>query len=553
MSDFDDELLELVDGSGKDKERKRKREGGKSKHASKRRKADVSDDDPESEEGGGPSASNSDPDPYPLQGKFIDEDDMQRLLDLPEIEREQIIAARMEERQKVLDKKALAALIKEQRSGIGGGDSDGPTGVAKAAKRQHTARGATKEKSSKLDELKAKRKAKDEKAKNRNSPKRDRSSSPMEMETDSESSEDEDGVITKDEEEEEKERKLILGSKHKSSKDGAESEQDETPATLEDLERVRLSRSAIAKYLLNAMKDALGREEAVYRICMISELTPDLVKPYKIDEKMFDRQAELVHGKAKKRFNLDKVSNAKFEQKEFERLKATFHSERVLSRSDIAAILAKSRSISLNTANGGAGAGAGAGAGTAHWVKLERSRLLQARTLAERRLDHKEVAELDAQIAEFDKMHGKSGGGGGGAGDLGGDDDSSLGKSRDGTKSSSGSDVLMKLSEKNRKANAEAVRKAEQMEVERRRRERKAQSGTSTPVPIDPSARLRTVPRTSINKTPTPVPSRSGTPSVALAPTPLKAGSKGPTGNGTPVKSFEAKVMADIEVDLGDF
>lgn len=70
---------------------------------------------------------------------------------------------------------------------------------------------------------------------NRNSPKRDRSSSPMEMETDSESSEDEDGVITKDEEEEEKERKLILGSKHKPSKDGAESEQDETPATLEDL------------------------------------------------------------------------------------------------------------------------------------------------------------------------------------------------------------------------------------------------------------------------------------------------------------------------------
>lgn len=53
-------------------------------------------------------------------------------MDLPEVEREEIIATRMEERQKVLDRKAIALLVKKQQEG----DSDGgATGVSKAAKR----------------------------------------------------------------------------------------------------------------------------------------------------------------------------------------------------------------------------------------------------------------------------------------------------------------------------------------------------------------------------------------------------------------------------------
>lgn len=120
----------------------------------------VSSDEPESEDEAS-GANVAEPDPYPLQGKYIDEADMLRLLALPEIQREEILATRMEERQKVLDKKMLREL-REMQQGYskGGAGEDGPTGVARAAKRQHTARGATKEKSSKLDELKAKRKAK---------------------------------------------------------------------------------------------------------------------------------------------------------------------------------------------------------------------------------------------------------------------------------------------------------------------------------------------------------------------------------------------------------
>jgi len=59
-------------------------------------------------------------------------------------------------------------------------------------------------------------------------------------------------------------------------------------------------------------------------------------------------------------------------------------------------------------------------------------------------------------------------------------------------------DLLAKVNERNRKANAEAVRRAELVESERKRKERKLAAmnrGTPTP-PVDPSARLKTVPRT---------------------------------------------------------
>jgi len=99
--------------------------------------------------------------------------------------------------------------------------------------------------------------------------------------------------------------------------------------------------------------------------------------------------------------------------------------------------------------------------------------------LAQRRQDAKEVEEIERKIAEFDAVHG-------------------TGAEGTTTPNHDTSDVLTKLSEKNRKANAEAVRRAEIAEAERRRRERKlALAGNSgTVTPTDPSARLRTIPRT---------------------------------------------------------
>lgn len=51
---------------------------------------------------------------YPLEGKYVDEDDRDRLLDLPEIEREEILAGRLEEQQAERDRQALEAMYRER-------------------------------------------------------------------------------------------------------------------------------------------------------------------------------------------------------------------------------------------------------------------------------------------------------------------------------------------------------------------------------------------------------------------------------------------------------
>ncbi|KAG5353608.1 hypothetical protein C0989_004716 [Termitomyces sp. Mn162] len=528
MSDLEleDELLALA---GVDK--KRKRSQGSSKASSfKKRKADMSDSEgegPESEEG-------EEDESYPLEGKFIDEADRLRLMQMNEIERENIIASRLEEKQRKHDQRIISQMYNQQQRGA---DADA---VSKAAKRQHTARGATKEKSRKLDELKAKRKAKDEKQRTKGSPKRDRSSSPMDMEISDDESED--GQISKYEQEEEKERKMFSKPVFP----------DDQPAAIEDLEKCRLTRDLLAKhcmapwfpdYVQNAwVRYLIGQEngQPVYRICQIANLGADTVKTYRINDKQTDQALELMHGKSVKPFPMDKVSNGNFQPKEFERLAKVCSAEDVklptkwqlekkiaemnklvsqpVTESDINAMLARKNQLNKKT--------------TAISATMEKSRLMQARTLAQRRNDYNEVAEIDAKLAELTPSQPQK--------------DESV-------------DLLAKVNERNRKANMEAVRKAELAEVERKRRERKlAASGTATPV--DPSARLKIKPRLFDAATPT---SRPGTPAAAAAatpvakpdirqisPLPLSVPALALNGSG---KSFEASIIDSIEIDLGDF
>jgi len=105
---------------------------------------------------------------------------------------------------------------------------------------------------------------------------------------------------------------------------------------------------------------------------------------------------------------------------------------------------------------------------------LERSRFMQERTLALRRHDYAEVEEIDAKLKEASKAS------------------SPPVKQHDGA-----ADLLAKVNERNRKANVDAVRRAELAESERKKRERRLQTRNGgTPTPADPSARLKTLPRT---------------------------------------------------------
>ena len=133
-------------------------------------------------------------------------------------------------------------------------------------------------------------------------------------------------------------------------------------------------------------------------------------------------------------------------------------------QSDIAAILQRKRDINASATKSGTS------------LTMERSRLQQARTLAFRRQDFAELAQIDTQLAELQASA------------------ATPAPSQD-------ADVLAKVNERNRRLNQEQVRKAERAEMERRRREKlmraAAGSGAATPTggagggAMDAAARLR--------------------------------------------------------------
>jgi RNA polymerase-associated protein RTF1 len=146
---------------------------------------------------------------------------------------------------------------------------------------------------------------------------------------------------------------------------------------------------------------------------------------------------------------------------------ATFCQCRV-KQSDITAMLARKSQLQISSKPTAMSA-------------MERSRLNQARTLAQRRNDWNEVAEIDAKLAEAARTS----------------------EQEHPPRTDNVQDLLAKVNERNRKANMEAVRKAEMAEVERKKKERNllAQNGGRS-TPVDPSARLKTLPRIFNSNTP---------------------------------------------------
>ncbi|KAJ7918134.1 hypothetical protein B0H13DRAFT_1993489 [Mycena leptocephala] len=551
-SEIDDELLELVGGpSDKEKQtRKRNRDtssssapgkGSKaSSKPSKKRKLADSDNEPESEEG-------DEEELYPLEGKYIDEEDRAMLLGKTEIEREEILATRLDEMERIRDRKHVDKLRAQQLAGVAAVESE--------TKRAPRATGKDKTKDKTLNALKAKRKAKDEKKRTRGtSPKHarehERSSSPMDMDM-SDSSDSEDGQISKLDQEDE--RLFGKTSKSKSHKDNAEVE-SELPLTLEHLQKIALTRDTLAKHSASPwfekivtggwVRYLIGQEEGrrIYRVCQIIGFSP-AAKPYKLTpDKMVRQVFDLKHGKAERSWQMDRTSNEPWTQDEFKRLVDTCANEKVplpsrkevderfnemqdlitkpVTEDDVSAMIARKRQLAAN------------GSSTSLSV-AERSRLTAQRTLAERRHDYEEMRQIEEQLSKLTE-------GGSGVATPAEEEPA---------------DRLTRVNERNRKANMEAVRKAELLEAERKRRERKmrGEGGDALRV-IDPSARLKTVPRLFESATPTSRPSTPNPTALGVAAA-KKAPSPSPSklNSGANGKTFEAAIIESIEVDLGDF
>ncbi|KAH9834944.1 plus-3-domain-containing protein [Rhodofomes roseus] len=519
--DISDELLELA-GATEKKRRKRQAQGS----GAKRRRAEGPEEASDADQT--ESEDEEERNPYPFEGKYVDEADRQRLLSMSEIEREDILAQRQEEMQRIQDKRNLEQMLKAQ-------SGHGEDSVSKAAKRQHTVRGATKEKTRKLDELRAKRREKDEKKRTRtNSPKRARSSSPADMDISDE--EEEDGQISKFEEEEERDRRLYDKLHPEKGKFEDES------ITLEDLEKVRLSRDMLVRLsatpwfeetvkgawvkYLHGSKDG----QPTYRMFEVIGVYKD-GRHYEFNGRKITTHLGLRYALHDRPYAMDRVSNATYTEADFDEWKSlskdkqSFPTKRELreksaqiaknatrdiTESDINEMLARN----LQDKSSGAS------------LAAQHARLKQMRMLATRRQDWKEVEQLDKQIADVEAKMPK--------------------KEEKEEKQPSRGELLAEVNRRNRLANMEAVRQAELREAERKRRERKllAASGAGTPRAATPKNGLK------------PFSPRPGTPATSAAadhttsPLPSSAASATPADTST---NFEASIIQSVEIDLGDF
>ncbi|CDS00035.1 hypothetical protein [Sporisorium scitamineum] len=177
---LDDELLALAGGSARNidlssEEGDRVRTGSKrdskpstsSSSLAKKRRLDLLDesasgsdaDTPGSDDDTAPASSDHERggNPYPYQGIYKSARDMEELMSMNELEREDILAKRRDEINKRRQKVELAALVKAQKAAAGA--------TKKAAGRKRVSRkkklpGQTDAKSAKLSELRKKRKEK---------------------------------------------------------------------------------------------------------------------------------------------------------------------------------------------------------------------------------------------------------------------------------------------------------------------------------------------------------------------------------------------------------
>jgi len=275
-----------------------------------------------------------------------------------------------------------------------------------------------------------------------------------------------------------------------------------------------------------------------YRIYEISQVQ-NHSKHYKINDSVTCNLAlELKYGASVEVVPMDRVSNVDFNEGEFNRFKLTWEAARMklptkrelekkgaqitkfinqlMTESDIATMLRRKSQLQGDAVKP-----------QANRVTLERARLMQARMLALRRNDKAEAATLDAQLAELAVE--------------------SPPVQSEPTEDSAA--LLAKVNERNRKANHEAIRRAELQEAERKRRERRL----GTPTALDPSARLRTVPRMFASRSTTPNPGGSPSPDASSTKTPRTISEKSPSKAGHGKGDFHARVLEAIEIDLGDF
>ncbi|OWB77487.1 hypothetical protein B5S32_g1655 [[Candida] boidinii] len=321
MSDLDDDLLALAgspdeDASGSDYEP----EYNASKSTGITDLAASDDDD-------------DDRDPYPIEGKYKDEQDRARLMEMDEVEREEILFERIQEMEKFRERKYLALRARQSKA-------------ERSIKESKVSKGKAL-RTSKLTELKKQREKKTKREQRRN--RRDDYSDEDEFAED-EDEDDEDDLGIHEEEGSDYEDEIDTRRGNKRRREDLDEEIPSGPssrskqrnldldreATMDDINsRVRVGRTAVGKYLYHdefvdvipgtyirfniGVDRDTGRQQ--YRVCKIEEVKRHGGAPYTFLGKPCDTYLVISQGNSKKTCQMVFLSDSPMTTDEFENYK----------------------------------------------------------------------------------------------------------------------------------------------------------------------------------------------------------------------------------------
>lgn len=339
MSDLDDDLLALAGAdSGSDEDVNVAKRAGADEGSRKRLKTGSSEDEDEDEEEGGDNDDDEDEEdfdeeaggdddgdaddskiydeeeeeeeeltnPYPLEGKYKDEEDRERLLDMDEIEREQTLFDRSQEMDRYNEKIYLRQRLKQ---------AQGTEKKTRTSSRQ-AAQGARSSKLDKLSELRKQRERKSRKA-------------AADDYDDEEEEEEEEEEIEEDDEEAYGDEEVVWGSgKSKFRPRSFEK------ASAAHINEIKIGRSFLSKYLYyrnfgEAVAKSFGKinvgvdrrtRRPMYRVVQIEEVVTYPQKQYLVGETRTDMYLLVSQNRQQqKEFPFTVFSDGDIFPEEFER------------------------------------------------------------------------------------------------------------------------------------------------------------------------------------------------------------------------------------------
>lgn len=472
--DLDEDLLALAGagGSGLDSD-------GPADQGSNKRNSYDDEEDEEEEETSQPSKKKRHKqeaeedefeNPYPLEGKYVDDDDKERIESMDEMAREELLYTRAQEMNEYNEKVYLAQRAAREKVQVQ---------EERASRSKKVKETSKSNKSSKLSELKKQR---DRKARKDAGDGGDDS-------VDEDADDNDDYNI---EEEGDDYDIDAVGEDYGDDEDDdynpdrvdwAKEKVGPREVTLADINKIRVGRNQCAKFLYypefkETIKECVARfniglnrqtNQPIYRMVKILTVEPGR-KPYKLDGSYVSIYAVCSVGKGQpKKVGMDFFSNSPLTQEEFDKFKSYEDSKmlskkiekkysqlksmatRSLSNDESKKVITKKQTLNRNYVGANAVA--------------RRSELTANLQIAQQANDSNEIARIEHELSKYQNARQK---------------DSEMKTKYDKLSS------LDKVNERNRRQNQDLIRKAELMASEKRKKE------LNTGVTSNPFSRLKT-------------------------------------------------------------